>query len=74
MFVYTFNNFVYAQFSFLHFLFVLQDCVRLKEVFKQQFGKDIQEVELCVKGWNWGEPVFKGDLMNIAYGGLVVYM
>ncbi|XP_019850912.1 PREDICTED: FACT complex subunit SSRP1-like [Amphimedon queenslandica] len=36
----------------------------LRDFFKQNFGKDLKQVELCVKGWNWGEPVFKGSLLT----------
>ena len=36
----------------------------MKEFFKHHFGKDLKELELCVKGWNWGETVFKGSRKN----------
>ena len=39
---------------------LVQDFVAVRDFFKQNFGKDLKQVELCVKGWNWGEPIFKG--------------
>lgn len=36
----------------------------LREFFRSQFGKELREVELCVKGWNWGEPRFDGSLLS----------
>lgn len=31
---------------------------------KNHFHKDLREVDLCVKGWNWGETSFRGSVMS----------
>jgi structure-specific recognition protein 1 len=49
------------------------DFTDLKDYFKQNFGKDLKQVELCVKGWNWGEPVFKGSLMSFLVDSKVAF-
>lgn len=36
----------------------------MKNFFRATFKKDLQEVDLCVKGWNWGEAKFRGSLMS----------
>lgn len=36
----------------------------LKSFFKAQFHKDLVEVDLCVKGWNWGDISFKGSVLS----------
>lgn len=36
----------------------------LKNFFKFQYHKELCEVDLCVKGWNWGDLAFKGSLMS----------
>lgn len=40
------------------------DYQSLKDFFSSQFKKDLKEVELCVKGWNWGEVKFEGSLLS----------
>lgn len=41
-----------------------QDFQSLKDFFSSQFKKDLREVELCVKGWNWGDAKFEGALLS----------
>lgn len=36
----------------------------MKEFFSSHFKKDMKEVELCVKGWNWGDAKFDGALLS----------
>ena len=31
---------------------------------KSKFHKDLREVDLSVKGWNWGEARFRGSLLG----------
>lgn len=38
--------------------------MELKNFFKSQYHKDLREVDLCVKGWNWGDLAFRGSLMS----------
>ncbi|KAL5477341.1 hypothetical protein EMCRGX_G024130 [Ephydatia muelleri] len=40
------------------------DFQSLKDFFSSQFKKDLREVELCVKGWNWGDAKFEGALLS----------
>ena len=42
----------------------LQDFGDLRSFFRSQFHKELKEVELCVKGWNWGEVKFRGSLLS----------
>ena len=42
----------------------LQDFGDLRSFFRSQFHKELKEVELCVKGWNWGEAKFRGSLLS----------
>jgi len=37
---------------------------KLKEYLSSNYDKPLEEVELCVKGWNWGTPKFKGAVMS----------
>ena len=41
-----------------------QDYPELKEFLKNKFHKDLREVDLSVKGWNWGEARFRGSLLG----------
>ena len=43
---------------------VFQDYPELKEFLKNRFHKDLREVDLSVKGWNWGEARFRGSLLG----------
>ena len=43
---------------------LLQDYAELREFFRSKLSKDLREVELCVKGWNWGEARFRGSLLT----------
>ena len=45
-------------------LFIFQDYPELKEFLKNKFHKDLREVDLSVKGWNWGEARFRGSLLG----------
>ena len=36
----------------------------LKTFLKNTFHKDLHEVDLCVKGWNWGDVIFRGSLLS----------
>ncbi len=47
----------------LTLLFTHQDFVDLKSYIKNNYRKDLVEIDLCVKGWNWGELTFRGSLM-----------
>ena len=42
-----------------------QDYGELKDFFRSQFHQELREVELCVKGWNWGEAHFQGSLLSL---------
>ena len=44
--------------------FFLQDFMDLKTFLKNTFHKDLHEVDLCVKGWNWGDVTFRGSLLS----------
>ena len=46
------------------FFFLLQDYGELRDFFKSTFKKDLKEVDLCVKGWNWGEAKVTGSLLS----------
>ena len=37
-----------------------QDYGELSAFVKKQFEMDLEEIELSVKGWNWGTAKFKG--------------
>jgi len=37
---------------------------KLKEFYKKHYEVELQEQELCVKGWNWGMPNFDGTMMS----------
>ncbi|XP_027045962.1 FACT complex subunit SSRP1-like [Pocillopora damicornis] len=37
------------------------DYDQLATFIKENFGKDLEEIELSVKGWNWGTAKFKGS-------------
>lgn len=45
----------------MHLFF--QDYMDLKNFFKSNFRKDLREIDLCVKGWNWGDISFRGSLL-----------
>lgn len=36
----------------------------MKDFLKSKFHKDLREVDLSVKGWNWGEARFRGSLFG----------
>ncbi len=36
----------------------------LRNFFKNNFHKDLREIDLCVKGWNWGDISFRGSLLS----------
>lgn len=36
----------------------------LKNFIKTNFQKDLREIDLCVKGWNWGEVNLRGSLLS----------
>lgn len=40
------------------------DYAELKEVVSSSYHKELPEVELCVKGWNWGEANVQGALLS----------
>lgn len=37
---------------------------KLKDFYKKHYEIELQEQELCVKGWNWGTPNFDGTMMS----------
>lgn len=41
----------------------------LKNFFKNTFHKDLSEIDLCVKGWNWGDISFKGSILSFNVDG-----
>lgn len=45
------------------FLF-LKDYGEMRDYFKTTCRKDMKEVDLCVKGWNWGEATINGSLLS----------
>lgn len=57
---------LFPSFSAFVLLFFLineiswQDQEKLVRFFSVNYEKEMQEKELCVKGWNWGSAVFKG--------------
>ncbi len=44
--------------------FLLQDYVELKNFMKSNFHKDLHNMDLSVKGWNWGDLEFQDSLMS----------
>ena len=42
-------------------LFCFQNFDQLSEFISKYFKVDLQEVELSVKGWNWGTAKFEGQ-------------
>lgn len=44
------------------FHILVQDYDQLSAFVKKHFQKDLEEIELSVKGWNWGVAKFKGQL------------
>ena len=44
--------------------FVTQDRTKLSEYVMKCFGTPLEEVELCVRGMNWGEIEFQGPLLR----------
>lgn len=46
--------------SFFALLLCLQDFDQLSAFMKKHFLIDVEEVDLSVKGWNWGVAKFKG--------------
>ena len=36
----------------------------LRTYFKSQYHRELCEVDLCAKGWNWGDITFRGSLMS----------
>ena len=42
----------------------MQDYPDLKDYFKNKFHKELREVDLSVRGWNWGEAKFRGSLLS----------
>lgn len=43
---------------------VTQDRTKLSEYVMKCFGTPLEEVELCVRGMNWGEIEFQGPLLR----------
>jgi structure-specific recognition protein 1 len=41
-----------------------QDYIDLKNFIRNNFRKDLREIDLCVKGWNWGDINFRGSLLS----------
>ena len=41
-----------------------QDYSKLSDYVKKCFGTPLEEVELCVRGMNWGEVEFQGPLLR----------
>jgi len=37
---------------------------KLKEFYRKHYDTELEEQELCVKGWNWGTPKFDGSMMS----------
>lgn len=44
--------------------FIMQDRTKLSEYVMKCFGTPLEEVELCVRGMNWGEVEFQGPLLR----------
>ena len=42
----------------------LKDYGEMRDYFKTTCRKDMKEVDLCVKGWNWGETTINGSLLS----------
>ncbi|XP_042202637.1 FACT complex subunit SSRP1-like [Callorhinchus milii] len=44
------------------------DFERLGEYFRAQYQLELQEKDMCVKGWNWGTARFNGQLLSFDIG------
>ena len=44
--------------------FMLQDRTKLSEYVMKCFGTQLEEIEMCVRGMNWGEVEFQGPLLR----------
>ncbi|VDD74738.1 unnamed protein product [Mesocestoides corti] len=40
---------------------------KVTSFFKKNYGLDVNKRELCYKGFNWGDVVFEGDVMEFVY-------
>ena len=42
----------------------------MKDHYTKHYSIDLNNLDLCVKGWNWGAAKFKGmslDVLNVLY-------
>lgn len=44
-----------------YFILSLQDFEKISNFISSHFSTDLEEVELSVKGWNWGSTRFTGQ-------------
>jgi hypothetical protein len=49
-----------AYYTMYHFL-LLQDFDKISNFISSNFSTELEEVELSVKGWNWGSTHFTGQ-------------
>ncbi|XP_048450213.1 FACT complex subunit SSRP1-like [Rhincodon typus] len=45
-----------------------QDFDKMADYFKSHYQVELQEKEMCVKGWNWGTARFNGQLLSFDIG------
>nr|CDS16523.1 fact complex subunit ssrp1 [Echinococcus granulosus] len=46
---------------------------KVTSFFKKNYGVDIAKRELCYKGFNWGDVVFEGNVMEFAYKNALIF-
>jgi hypothetical protein len=57
MVVKSMTNVYYTMYHFL----LLQDFDKISNFISSNFSTELEEVELSVKGWNWGSTHFTGQ-------------
>lgn len=51
------------------FNFILQEYERIKSFFKKHFDIEVEQVNMCLKGWNWGLAKFQANAMDFEIDG-----
>ena len=41
----------------------------LRNFLKTHYRQDLREIDLCVKGWNWGDITFRSSLLSFNVDG-----